>query len=88
MTYKEFLAKNDRNSANGRGFYIIDQVQYRRNLCSLCTGEVISIDTLVQFISEGQFYLTNPSKISKWQGFTGNRRRVNLNNPNRYWTDF
>ena len=89
MTYEQFLRVNDkaRDFCNAYSA-TIDKVSYRKNICSFSNGNITSIDSIVQFVMNGQFYLSNPSKISKWQGFTGNRRRVNLNNPNRYWTDF
>ena len=89
MTYEQFLNRNDRARDNRNAYSVtIDRVSYRRNLCFFANGNVSSIDNIVQFVMNGQFYLSNPSKLSKWQGFAGNKRKFNLDNPNRYWTDF
>ena len=89
MTYEQFLNRNDRARDNRNAYSVtIDRVSYRRNLCFFANGNVSSIDNIVQFVMNGQFYLSNPSKLSKWQGFVGNKRRFNFDNPNRYWTDF
>lgn len=88
MTYEQFLRVND-NARNYPKAYSVtlDRVSYRKNICLFPDGSVTSIDMIVQFVQQGQFYLSNPSKISKWQGFVGNKRRFNFNNPNRYWVD-
>lgn len=89
MTYEQFLNRNDRARDNRNAYSVtIDRVSYRRNLCFFANGNVSSIDNIVQFVMNGQFYLSNPSKLSKWQGFTGNKHKFNFDNPNRYWTDF
>ena len=88
MTYEQFLKTNDRARSNRNAYSVtIDRVSYRRNLCFFANGNISSIDNIVQFVMDGQFYLSNPSKISKWQGFLENKRRFNFNNPNRYWVD-
>lgn len=63
MTYDEFLAINAYSLT-------IDKVSYRRNFLFLPNNRGgMSIDTVVKFVMQGQFYLSNPSKIRRWKGF-------------------
>lgn len=75
MTYEQFLKVNDNARNYPRAYSItIDRVDLRRNFCFLTTGEVCAINMIIEFVEQGQFYLSNPSKISKWKGFTLSKR--------------
>ena len=75
MTYEQFLRVNDNARNYPRAYSVtLDRVSYRQNFCFFPDGSAISINMIVQFVQQGQFYLANPSKISKWKGFTPGKR--------------
>ena len=70
VSYKNFYYNNEKLREEGKkGSVTILKTSYRHEWCTLTTGEVMSLYCLVPFVMEGQFYVTNPSKIRRWRGF-------------------
>lgn len=68
MKYEEFLSKNKK--VKGRVSSItIDRVSYREDIGYLRNGDSFPLTKIVDAVSEGRVWLTNPSKISTWGGF-------------------
>lgn len=54
MTYEQFLNRNDRARDNRNAYSVtIDRVSYKKNIYYFYTGNIASIDTVVQFIMNG-----------------------------------
>ena len=68
MKYEEFLSKNKK--LKGRvPTLTIDKVSYKEDKGYLTDGQVYPLTKIVDAVSEGRVWLSNPSKISTWGGF-------------------
>ena len=68
MKYEEFLSKNKK--LKGRTPTLtIDKVSYKEDKGYLTDGQVYPLTKIVDAVSEGRVWLSNPSKISTWGGF-------------------
>lgn len=69
-SYKGFFYQNEKlKESNKNGGRTICKTSYRNEWVVFEDGSGMSLYFLVPFVMEGQFYLTNPSKIKRWKGF-------------------
>ena len=47
----------------------IAKVDFKKDVCVIADGQQIAIATIVESIIRANYYVINPSAISKWKGF-------------------
>ena len=71
MSYKNFYYKNEKLKEEGKVHGMtISKTSYRNEWVVFEDGSGMSLYCLVPFVMEGQFYITNPSKIRRWKCFS------------------
>ena len=68
MDYASFWSKN-RDNFTRKPHLTIDKVSLKDGKCVLASGEVYTVDTLIQSACLGDIYISNPSKLKNWSGF-------------------
>lgn len=68
MDYTSFWSENRKNFVRSTHL-TIDKVSLKDDKCVLTSGEVYTINTLLQSVGLGDVYITNPSKLKNWSGF-------------------
>lgn len=68
IDYTSFWSENRKNFVRSTHL-TIDKVSLKDDKCVLTSGEVYTINTLLQSVGLGDVYITNPSKLKNWSGF-------------------
>lgn len=74
MDYTSFWSKN-RDNFTRKPHLTIDKVSLKDGKCVLASGEVYTVDTLIQSACLGDIYISNPSKLKNWSGFKSSEER-------------
>ena len=74
IDYTSFWNKNRKNR-NKVSEDTILKVSFKSDNCDLKLGGTVTINALLQAVSQGSVYITNPSKLANWSGFKSSAER-------------
>lgn len=77
ITYQQFKTQNDLVKKQGLGYQpiqiyelILSPKGIGNDMVRLSTGQTVRIEGLINSVKYGMNYLTNPSKLNNWRGFS------------------